>query len=158
MGSALKRFLWSVAFFAALCGAMVITHSDTWLTVYALSLVFIAVPVLILCWIDLGRSFRVPTASRAVFLLGVILGVPQALLGAICVVAGVSIVGWVLYNSFIERLPHYSGGFLTFGIGPLLVVFGLAWLRDAFSKQGVLCEISPNDAAADAGRGAEGTT
>ncbi len=67
--------------------------------------------------------------------LGVVMGVPQALLGLISAGVGLSIIGWVLYNTFIERQPQYSGGFLTLGIGPTLVLFGLAWVRSAFRNE-----------------------
>jgi len=76
----------------------------------------------ILWWMDLGRLLRVlenPTWWQRV--LGILFGVPQALFGLVCVAAGGSIIVWVIWNSFIEREPEYSGGFLTFGVGPMLV-------------------------------------
>lgn len=36
---------------------------------------------------------------------------------------GLAIIGWVIYNSLIRRLPEYTGGFLTFGLGPIMVFF-----------------------------------
>jgi hypothetical protein len=89
----------------------------------------------ILYWLDLGRELRAnPPANRTLRILGFLMGVPQALFGLLCLVAGVSIIGWVLYNSFWHRDPHYTGGFLTFGIGPLLSLFGIGWLVDAFRR------------------------
>jgi hypothetical protein len=63
---------------------------------------------------------------------GLVMGIPQALLGLTCVAFGLAMIAWVLYNSFIERQPEYSGGFLTFGIGPLSLMLGVGWLLDAF--------------------------
>lgn len=115
---------------------MPLTRSDAWLTAEAISLIFLAMPLLILTWIELGRSLRAASPSaRARRLVGLAFGVPQAMLGLTSAAAGLSLVGWVLYNSLVERQPQYTGGFLTFGIGPLLVVFGVAWLRDAFRRQ-----------------------
>jgi hypothetical protein len=64
------------------------------------------------------------------FILGVIFGLPQALFGLFSVVAGVSIIGWVLYNTFIVNtqvvfLHSVSGPFLhyseSFGFVKLLL-------------------------------------
>lgn len=90
----------------------------------------------ILYWVDLGRELRqTQSAGTMARLLGVVMGVPQALLGLISAGVGLSIIGWVLYNTFVERQPQYSGGLLTLGIGPILVLFGLAWVRSAFRNE-----------------------
>lgn len=52
-------------------------------------------------------------------------------------------IGWVLYNTFIDRQPEYTGGFLTFGIGPILTLFGAFWIREAFTRQGIPDEEPP---------------
>lgn len=65
-------------------------------------------------------------------LLGFAMGMPQALFGVGVAIIGLGIIGWVLYNSFVERQEQYSGGFMTLGMGPVLVLFGTAWLRSAF--------------------------
>ncbi len=84
---------------------------------------------------DLGKSMRkADNLSRLVLTLGMLLGVPQALLGIISITLGAAIVVWVIYNSFIERQSEYTGGFLTFGIGPALILVGWYWLRQAFSR------------------------
>lgn len=70
--------------------------------------------------------------ERAVRML---IALPQAIAGLVSLCSGLAIMGWVLYNSFVERLPEYSGGFLTFGISSLLVVFGFGLLRNAFSRR-----------------------
>ena len=60
------------------------------------------------------------------------MGVPQALFGLLCAFSGMAIVVWVLYNTFVERQPQYTGGFMALGIGPALILFGLSWLVTAF--------------------------
>ena len=81
------------------------------------------------CACSLGEHTRIEHFHHGIFF-----GAPQALLGAISIVLGLSIAGWVLYNSFIERQSEYSGGFLTFGIAPALVLFGLYSVRVAFKR------------------------
>lgn len=89
----------------------------------------------ILYWFDLGRELRkAPPENRRQRILGFLMGVPQALFGLVCLLSGVAIVVWVLYNSFWHTEANYTGGFLTFGIGPLLVLFGIGLLADAFRR------------------------
>ncbi|WP_148282970.1 hypothetical protein [Pseudogulbenkiania sp. NH8B] len=135
MKQALVKFLMSVSVFAALCAAISRTSNDGWLTAWLLLLIFVALPIAILAWIDLGRKLRnSPTNSPVLFVVGIVFGLPQALFGSVAVLAGLTIVGWVLYNSLWARLPQYTGGFLTFGVGPALIIFGVAWMRDAFKR------------------------
>ena len=105
-----------------------LTHNGFFFVPFLISL-----PMVVLYWIDLGRELRraegLGPTGRA---FGILMGVPQALFGLLCAAIGVVIIAWVLYNTFVERQPHYSGGFLTFGLGPLFVLFGLGWLRSAF--------------------------
>ncbi|MFY2762488.1 hypothetical protein [Arenimonas sp. MALMAid1274] len=89
----------------------------------------------ILYWFDLAQELRNnPNPSRRVRVASVLMGVPQAMFGLVCAGIGVAIVAWVLYNTFVERQPSYSGGFLTLGIGPALILFGLGWLATAFHR------------------------
>lgn len=89
----------------------------------------------ILYWLDLAQELRSrPNKSRVVLVAGLLMAVPQALFGLLCALMGIGIVAWVLYNSFVERQPQYLGGFLTLGVGPALVLFGLGWLASAFSR------------------------
>jgi hypothetical protein len=136
MKAAIIKLLASIAVFLLLCIAIGYTKDENWLGAWFLLLIYGAFPVLILAWIDFGHALRnAPSSSKVLFVLGVIFGLPQALLGLLALVAGIAIVGWVLYNSFIARLPEYTGGFLTFGLGPVLALFGLFWLREAFIRQ-----------------------
>jgi hypothetical protein len=96
----------------------------------------VALPLTILWWFDLCRELR-NSDSAAPFMRAVILfmGLPQAIFGLISIIIGISIIVWVIYNSFWPPNPHYSGGFLTFGAGPSLVLFGLWLLVDAFRRK-----------------------
>lgn len=126
-----------ISFLAALAGAIGSTTHEGWLTVWLLLFIFVGVPVLILAWIDLGSAFRSlddPTSLQKG--LGILFGVPQAVFGITSIAIGLSIVAWVLYNSLIEEQSQYSGGFLTFGVGPALVIFGFYWARAAFKQDG----------------------
>lgn len=89
----------------------------------------------ILYWFDLAHELRnTPRPSRGVRVASVLMGVPQALFGLLCAGIGLAIVAWVLYNTFVERQASYSGGFLSLGIGPALLLFGLGWLSTAFRR------------------------
>ena len=84
---------------------------------------------------DLGRQLRQSrSSSRTGRIFGTLLGLPQIFFGGLSVVMGFSLVIWVVYNSLIKRLPEYSGGFLTFGLGPLLILVGYKWVRGVFVK------------------------
>lgn len=92
-----------------------------------------ALPLVILWWFDLGRELRsTDSTSQVMRAAGLIMGLPQAIFGLTSLVAGIGIVAWVIYNSFWRRDPSYTGGFLIFGIGPALMLFGLGLLVDAF--------------------------
>ncbi|GAA5445181.1 hypothetical protein Misp06_03378 [Microbulbifer sp. NBRC 101763] len=67
--------------------------------------------------------------------ISVLLFFPQAIFGLTSFLIGISIAVWVLYNTFVEKLPEYSGGVLTFGIAPALILFGLAALKSVFSNK-----------------------
>jgi len=92
-------------------------------------------PLLVLRWFDLSRGVRdLPTSSKALRAVGILFGLPQALFGLVSIAIGAGLTAWVVYNSFVERLPEYTGGFLTLGIGPALVAFGTVWVRSAFDR------------------------
>lgn len=97
--------------------------------------VLIALPLVILYGFDLGRELRTPESGRLRLSAGMLIGVLQALFGILCFLTGGAIIVWVLYNSFWQRAPSYRGGFLSFGIGPLMAITGLALVSDAFRKR-----------------------
>lgn len=89
----------------------------------------------ILYWFDLGRTLRaLPDPSRPLRILGLFMGLPQAMFGALTLLIGVSIAAWVLYNTFWHRDPHYSGGFLTLGMSPTMIIIGAGLIADAFRR------------------------
>lgn len=59
---------------------------------------------------------------------------PQAIFGLIAVSIGLSIALWILCNTFIERLPEYTGGVLLFVIVSALIIYGLSSLLSLFTK------------------------
>lgn len=107
-----------------------LTHHDIFFLTLLASL-----PFVILYWFDLGRQLRnAANPSPMVRILGVIMGVPQAFFGLVCAGIGAAIVIWVLYNTFVQRQPEFTGGLLSLGMGPALFLFGLAWLLSAFRR------------------------
>jgi hypothetical protein len=135
MTNSVTKFLIVVALLSTLAYAIGVTTHEAWLTAWYIIFIFLGLPLLVVTWFDLGRMLRsIPNPSPFVFSLGVFFGVPQAMFGLCALLVGMGIIAWVLYNSFIERLPQYSGGFLTLGIGPILIFFGVACLRQAFTR------------------------
>jgi protein-S-isoprenylcysteine O-methyltransferase Ste14 len=135
MKTSIAKFGLAILFLCIFAWFISLTNSDGWLTLWFILFIFVGLPVLILAWIDLGRTLReIEEPSLVTTILGVVFGVPQALFGIAAIICGLAIVVWVLYNSFVERQPEYSGGLLTFGLGPALTAFGWFWLRQAFSR------------------------
>lgn len=97
---------------------------------------FMAAMILsILYWLDVGSMLRAVENPRpAVRMLGILMGVPQALFGLGCFLAGAVIVLWVLYNVFVERQPGFPSLVLGLGVGPSLITFGLGWVFYAFRR------------------------
>jgi hypothetical protein len=89
----------------------------------------------ILYWFDLGRALRnTHNPNKALRVLGLLMGLPQALFGAFVAAVGLAIAAWVIYNSLWERDPHYTGGLLAFGMSPLFVLFGSGLVADSFRR------------------------
>ncbi len=91
--------------------------------------IFLLVPLGILKLIDFYHTNDGTTLFSRIFNL--LFGGPLAFFGLVCLVAGVAIIGWVLYNVFVERQKEYSGpsfvvGLSSFGVGVPLVLYG--WL------------------------------
>ena len=102
---------------------------------YFMGLWLIAFPLLVLYLMDYSQELReVPNPSPLLRAFAFLMSIPQAIFGLTTLCFGVVLICWVLYNSFVERRPEYSGGFLTFGLGPLCIVFGGGWLVGAFRK------------------------
>jgi uncharacterized membrane protein len=72
------------------------------------------------------------TLQRA---LRILFAIPQFILAVLALLIGLSIVVWVLYNTFVERMPQYTGGFLSFGIAPLMLLVGAGWLYSLIRRK-----------------------
>ena len=106
------------------------THNDFFFLSFIVGFIFS-----IMYWIDVGGHLRdLEDPRRWQRVLGFAFGVPQAILGITSIAIGVAIIGWVLYNSFVERTAEYSGGFLALGIGPMLIAAGAFWVALAFKR------------------------
>ena len=106
--------------------------SQTVTVVLGLIYMLIVMPIGILQLIDFYRSNNGNTTFSRAF--NVLFRAPLALFGLVCLVTGVTIVGWILYNVFIERQKEYTGpksvwGFGSFGLGIPLILFGWSTLR-----------------------------
>jgi len=102
---------------------------------YSWLLLILAVPLIFLYLMDYSRELRrAPNPSGIVRVFALLMSLPEAIFGLLTIAFGVAMILWVLYNSFIKRLPEYSGGFLTFGIGPTSIVVGVGLLLSAFRK------------------------
>ena len=129
------QFILSLIFLVILSFFISVSETDLWLSIFIGVFIFIGIPVLILTWIEFGDYLRTKeNASLLVRTIGFIFGVPQALFGLISLGIGLAIVLWVLYNTFIEQQKEYSGGFLTLGMSPLFIMFGLFLIKSAFNK------------------------
>ncbi len=100
--------------------------------------VFLLIPFGILRLIDHYRTNDGTTLLRRIF--NALFRVPLALFGLVCIVAGGSIIGWVLYNVFIERRQEYTGprlvfGWGSFGVGVPLVLYGWLTLRSVARRR-----------------------
>jgi hypothetical protein len=90
----------------------------------------------ILWWFDFFAELRAsPPAGRAGRWLVLLAGLPQAMFGLACLLTGLAIAGWLLWNLFVRREAEFQftslgGVFLVFG----LVAFGYAWVRSAFTS------------------------
>ena len=130
------KLLTVVALLTVLVGAIGATTHQGWLTAWFLLFIFVGLPIFILSWIDLGSALRgLDNPSSLQRVLGILFGVPQAILGMTAIFIGLSLVGWVLYNSLVETQSQYSGGFLTLGVGPAMVIFGIYWAYAAFIRE-----------------------
>ena len=109
--------------------------------------IFLLVPFGILKLIDFYRTNDGTTFFTRIF--NVLFRVPLALFGLMCLVAGVAIIGWVLFNVFVERQKEYSGpsfvvGLGSFGVSVPLVLYGWITLWSAVRRKEVVT-LSPEE-------------
>lgn len=115
-----------------------IIRNETVSTVLGIVYILLLVPFGILRTIDYYRTNDGQTLIARLF--NAVFRVPLTLFGLVCLVAGISIIGWVLYNVFVERQRDYTGpqiifGFGSFGVGVPLVLYGWYTLRSVVSRK-----------------------
>jgi hypothetical protein len=137
-----KAFIVAAAYLLVYLGVPVAASTvsnQTTGTVLGVVYIFILIPFGILRMIDFYRTNTGTTLPARIF--NAVFRVPLALFGLVCVVAGISLIGWVLYNVFVERKKEYSGpyfiiGLGSFGFGVPLVLYGWSTLRSAARRKG----------------------
>jgi hypothetical protein len=112
--------------------------NETASAVLGIVYIFLLIPFGILRMIDFYRTNDGTTLLSRIF--NALFRVPLALFGAVCLVAGVAIIGWVLYNLLVERQKEYSGpgfvfGLSSFGVGVPLVLYGWFTLRSVVRRK-----------------------
>jgi hypothetical protein len=94
------------------------------------ALVFVAIPITILTYIDLVHDRSSMLDRRP--LIGAMVRGPVRLLGLASFALGAAICIWVPYNLFVRRLPQFRWNALEgLGLGPAMLAFGWWWLRGA---------------------------
>ena len=95
---------------------------------------FLALPMAILVTIESGKALReMPGVPRPLRILAIGLLIPQALLGFLSAAVGLSIVFWVAYRVFVERMPGF-GWMPAIGTGFGLAAAGYFWSTSAFKR------------------------
>jgi len=109
--------------------------------------IFLLIPLGILRLIDFYRTNQGTTLLSRLF--NAAFRVPLAFFGLVCLLAGIALIGWVLYNVFVSRQKEYTGphlvlGLGSFGVGVPLVLFGWFTLRSVFRRKEVVT-LSPEE-------------
>ena len=124
-------------------------HNQTVGSVLGIIYIFLLIPFALVRTIDFYRTNDGTTRFGRIF--NVMFRVPLALFGLACLVGGGSIIGWVLYNVFIERQKGYSGpsfvfGLGGFGVGVPLVLYGWYTLQSVARRKSKII-LSPEEQA-----------
>ncbi len=112
--------------------------NETARSVLGIIYILLLIPFGIVKTIEYYRTNEGTTRLSRIF--NTLFRVPLALFGLVCLLAGLSLIGWVLYNVFIKRLKEYSGprfvmGLGSFGFGVPLVLYGWYTLRSVFRRK-----------------------
>ena len=133
MSPQLRRFLACAILTPAIFLGSLYLQPEWVASVGCLLALFLGLPISIVLYLDYVRARA--ASSPTLTLQTRVLAVPISLLGLASVVIGLGIIGWVLFNVFIERQPSYTGDtwLPSIGVGPLLVIFGWRQLRRPLS-------------------------
>jgi len=112
--------------------------SQTLGSVLGIIYIFLLLPLGILRMIDIYRTNDGATLPARIF--NAVFRVPLALFGLVFIVVGVALIGWVLWNVFVERQkvysgPHFISGWGSFGVGVPLVLYGWLTLRSVARRK-----------------------
>lgn len=113
MRLAVAKLVGAFSALLVLAVAIYLSHADLWVGIWMLLFIFVALPFLILSWIDLAAELRrIEHPSRVQQLAGVLFGIPQALFGLLALLCGGAIIAWVLYkearSSERRKVAHLS--------------------------------------------------
>jgi hypothetical protein len=113
--------------------------NETVTSVLVIVYIMLVIPIGVLQGIDFFRTNDGNTTFSRIF--NALFRVPLALFGLVCLISGIAIIGWVVYNVFVERQKEYSGpsfvlGLGSFGVGLPLVLYGWFTLRSAVRRKG----------------------
>jgi uncharacterized membrane protein len=133
----LRAIVYLVIYIGVPVVASMVTN-QTVASVLGIVYVLLLIPFGILRVIDFYRTNDGTTVIRRVF--NILFRVPLALFGFVCLVAGIAIIGWVLYNVFVQRQKEYSGPrsifrLGSFGVGVPLVLYGWFTLRSVVRRK-----------------------
>jgi hypothetical protein len=130
-----------VVYLAVYLGVPVVASlvtNQTVASVLGIVYILLLIPFGILRLIEFYRTNDGTSVLSRIF--NVLFRVPLAMFGLVCIAAGAGIVGWVLYNIFVERQREYTGprlilGLGSFGVGVPLVLYGWFTLRAVLRRK-----------------------
>lgn len=133
-----SRMAWIVGTW--LLAAVVFTLADSELGMFAtgIAFIFLIIPILIASFIDWASSRPVSEGTTVAARFGRLVAAgPAILFGLTSITIGFAIIAWVLYNTFVERQPEYTGStpWMSFGIAPAAIAFGASVIRSTLRAE-----------------------
>ena len=89
----------------------------------------LVLPFLFMAWVDLGRSLRRDGSRNIGYVLGVVVGLPQALIGVGAIVCGLLFAVTYLWPGSTAPTTWWMAA-----LSPFLILFGAVWIRDVLRK------------------------